>query len=63
MDIEYLARHIHEVYCKWHLDVKGEEYWTKGDYDLLDEKTKEADRYMARFILDNFDPKTKLVTI
>lgn len=56
MDIENLATQIHQVYCKYHKNIRGSEYWTKGNYDLLDEQTKEADRYMARFILANFTP-------
>ena len=48
---EELSRQIHGVYCRYRKEVHGEEYWTKGNYDLLDEKTKEADRYMARFFL------------
>jgi len=54
---ELLAEKIHKVYCKYRLEVHGSEYWTKGDYSLLDEKTKEADRYMARFIMENFIDK------
>ena len=50
-DIEAIAREVHQVYCTYHKAIRGEEYWTKGDYSLLDEDTKEADRYMARYIL------------
>ena len=49
--VEVMARQIHGVYCQYRREVHGEEYWTKGNYDLLDDKTKEADRYMARFAL------------
>ena len=52
--IDLLAAEIHKVYCKYYRAVRGEEYWTKGDYVLLDNKTKAADRYLARFILKNF---------
>ena len=52
MEIEKLSKNIHEVYCKYHKEVLGTEYWTKGNYDLLDEKTKEADRYLARFFIE-----------
>lgn len=58
-EIEDLARQIHKNYCVYRLEVYGEEYWTKGNYDLLDEEIKEADRYMARFILNNFERKGK----
>ena len=50
MSKEELSEKIHKVYCKYHLEVRGEEYWTKGDYSLLDEPTKDADRYMADFV-------------
>ena len=50
MSNERIAKKIHKVYCKYHLEVRGEEYWTKGDYSLLDEPTKDADRYMADFV-------------
>lgn len=42
--LEVLAEAVHKAYCKYHLDNKGEEYWTKGDYSLLDEATKQIDR-------------------
>ena len=50
-DLEVLSAQIHEVYCKYHKDIKGEEYRTNGDYLALREDAKEADRYIARFIL------------
>ena len=49
-DIEYLAEQVHKAYCQYCIDVKGKEYWTKGDYSLLDDKVKEADRYTVRAI-------------
>jgi hypothetical protein len=59
-NIERLSRMIHQIYCKTYAHVYGEEYWTKGNYDLLAESTKEFDRAIARFILENFAPKTNL---
>jgi hypothetical protein len=50
-DVEILAQQIHKVYCAYYQNRHGKNYWTNGDYSLLDEETKEADRYMARFIL------------
>ena len=47
---EKLAEQIHQVYCRYYKDRHGEDYWTKGDYSKLDDATKEADRYVARFI-------------
>lgn len=52
--IEKLSARIHRVYCDYYKNRNGTEYWTSGDYNKLDEATKEADRYMARFIIDNF---------
>jgi len=51
-EIEKLSAQIHKVYCRYHVEVRGSEYWTKGDYELLDEATKDADRYMAKFITE-----------
>lgn len=53
INIEAIAEAIHHVYCRYMLKVHGTEYWTKGDYSLLNEETKEADRYIARFIRDD----------
>ena len=50
--IEDLAAQIHGIYCKYRKEVRGKPYWTGGDYSKLEEQTKEADRYMARFILE-----------
>lgn len=47
-DIETLAREAHKVYCDQYYLNHEEEYWTKGNYDLLDEKTKDYDRALAR---------------
>lgn len=57
--IEPLAEEVHKAYCSYCKEVKGEEYWTKGDYSLLDDKTKEIDRYTVRAILNSLE---KLVT-
>lgn len=51
IDIELLAEKVHQAYCQYQIDVKGKEYWTKGDYSQLDEETKEADRYTVRAVL------------
>ena len=48
-DIEVMAELVHKSYCQYQLD-NGKEYWTKGDYSLLDDKTKEIDRYTVRAI-------------
>ena len=38
--------------CKEYKKQHGKEYWTKGDYNLLDEATKEFDRNIARWYLN-----------
>ena len=49
--IEKLAEIVHKAYCQYCIDIKGKEYWTKGDYSLLSDNVKEADRYTVRAIL------------
>lgn len=56
--IEGLAERIHWVYCEQHKKNEGKEYWSGGDYYKLEEKVKDYDRAMARFILENFTPIT-----
>lgn len=50
-DIEQLSIEIHKLYCTQYEKDHGEPYWTKGDYSLLEERVKEYDRNIARFIL------------
>ena len=42
--LEKCSEAVHKAYCAYHLKNKGEVYWTKGDYKLLDERTKQIDR-------------------
>ncbi len=42
--LEICAEAVHKAYCDYHIKNKGKEYWTKGDYSLLDEPTKQIDR-------------------
>lgn len=49
-EIEAFSRIVHHAYCEEYQRQKGEAYWTKGDYDLLDEETKEYDRITTRAI-------------
>lgn len=55
--VEELAQLIHKAYCMYCLEVKGKDYWTGGDYSKLDEEAKEADRYIARFIIQFLGPE------
>ena len=51
-EFEALSEKIHQIYCKQYLKDKGEEYWTKGDYSKLDDRVKEYDRAIVRFIIE-----------
>ncbi len=51
-DIEEIAEEVHKAYCEHFKKVHpGEEYWTKGDYSLLDDNIKEYDRVTIRAVL------------
>lgn len=50
--LERCAEAVHKAYCDYHLKNKGVEYWTKGDYSLLDEPTKQIDRETVKAVLD-----------
>jgi len=52
VDIERICEKVHQAYCKYHLENKGTEYWTKGDYNKLSEEGKEYDRRTVRAVLD-----------
>ena len=43
-DLEKICEKVHQAYCKYHLENRGTEYWTKGDYSKLNEEGKEYDR-------------------
>ncbi len=49
--VEKLAEAVHKSYCRGYRETHGKEYWTKGDYNKLDEKTKEIDRETVRAVL------------
>lgn len=51
-DIELLSEQIHHIYCEQYEKDHGEPYWTHGDYSKLKEETKEYDRNIARFIIN-----------
>lgn len=48
--LELCAEAVHKAYCSYHLKNKGKEYWTKGDYSLLDEPTKQIDRETVKAV-------------
>jgi 3-keto-L-gulonate-6-phosphate decarboxylase len=49
--IEKICEQVHKAYCKYHLEHKGTEYWTGGDYSKLTEEGKEYDRRTVRAVL------------
>ena len=48
--LEKCAEAVHKACCNYYLKNKGKEYWTKGDYSLLDEPTKQIDRETVKAI-------------
>lgn len=49
-NLEVLSERIHKLYCVQYEKDHGEPYWTNGDYSKLEERVKEYDRNIARFI-------------
>lgn len=50
-EIEELSVEIHKLYCVQFEKDHGKPYWTEGDYSKLEERVKEYDRNIARFII------------
>lgn len=50
-EMENICEKVHQAYCKYHLENKGTEYCTKGDYSKLNEEGKEYDRRTVRAVL------------
>ena len=48
--LEECAEAVHKAYCSYYLKSKGKEYWTKGNYSLLDEPTKQIDRETVKAV-------------
>ena len=61
-DMEKLAEAVHKAYCKYHLENKGKEYWTKGDYSLLKDEGKEYDRRTVRAVIQAI-AKTDIIKV
>lgn len=51
-NIEQLSAEIHKLYCIQYEKDHGESYWTGGDYSKLEERVKEYDRNIARFVTE-----------
>jgi len=49
--VEECSEAVHKAYCEFYKKRKGKEYWTKGDYTLLNDETKEIDRQTVRAVL------------
>lgn len=62
-NVERLARQIHKIYCTEYNRQEGKPYWTEGDYSKLKEETKEYDRVLARYILENYALRVKEKTV
>lgn len=58
-ELEQLSEKIHHLYCEQYIKDNGKPYWTNGDYSLLDERTKEYDRNIARFISQLLEAEKK----
>jgi hypothetical protein len=60
-EIEHLAEAVHRAYCRYYQETHdGKEYWTNGDYSLLDETTKEIDRQTVKAVfmaMDEYVPE------
>ena len=51
IDLEKIAAEVHKAYCDNYLERKGKPYHTGGDFNLLDDETKEIDRATVRAVL------------
>jgi len=51
-ELEILAEVVHKAYCREYERQNDKEYWTGGDYNLLDDDTKEYDRVTVRAVLE-----------
>ena len=66
IDIEAVCAMVHKAYCDNRIKQNKEEYWTKGDYNLLDDAAKDIDRATVFAVLKaikmdkQYCPKCKL---
>lgn len=51
MNIEFICEAVHKAYCDERVRQGKEPYWTGGDYNKLDEATKDYDRATVRAVL------------
>ena len=52
--LERIAEQVHKAYCAYYLKRNKTSYWTHGNYNLLNEETKEADRVTARVVIKEY---------
>jgi len=50
--LEQCAEAVHQAYCSYYLKSKGVEYWTKGNYSLLNDPTKQIDRETVKAVFE-----------
>lgn len=55
--LEECAEAVHKAYCRYYKKSNGKEYWTKGDYSLLDEPTKQIDRETVKAVFGILESK------
>lgn len=51
-ELETVSAEIHKLYCIQYEKDHSTPYWTEGDYSKLEERVKEYDRNIARFVLE-----------
>ena len=49
--VEVLSREVHKAYCDERIRQGKPPYYTGGDYNKLDEETKDFDRATVRAVL------------
>lgn len=60
-EYEQLSKEVHQCYCRQYALDNGKPYWTNGDYNLLDEKTKEYDRNIVDWHLAKIEQQSQKI--
>jgi hypothetical protein len=55
MDILKIAKNMHKIYCKYYKKVTGNSYWTKGNFNLLDDKSKEMEIEIVKAMIKELE--------
>ena len=61
--LEQCAEAVHQAYCNYYLKSKGVEYWTKGNYSLLDDPTKQIDRETVKAVFEVLEKSNQRVNL